>query len=627
MATIRKINVSQVDGNNPFQGGTPVLPKGTLVLYEDTNLNPSQWKLRLHDGVTAGGTIVPVLDSTNTLKIPGNTEISTTAAGDITLDATDGNVIIKSGVGTYTFAYDAMTSVGYLEIPFSIQGPDQTGFVSASGYGIDIDSANSPPNVNIGNVGGGKFLRIEDGAGLADVDLKGFGKITLRTDGDLGPLWTFNTAGGIDLPGGGSIATSNEDVAFIAGNDGVSTFGSVTINTQFPAASYTVFQQSSPGAFDAVYTTIAETPDIASIVPGMTVTGSGITLPTTVLSVTGPDEFGTYTINLTANGADLLYLQTYTFTAVEPQDRNWEFNSLGEMYLPQGGAIQENTIIHELFGSTTTAITLIPGGAAPGSDQRLEIYGTGGGEGDHIHIRSGDQSQTDLFLGNDTQYFAVGASGFNTIQARPGTDSPAPGTGAGAGGSVTISAGYAGDNGGDVNDGASGGSIFIYAGGSSAGVGGAVQIESGPGGAVGYGDIRLSTDGGVNFWSFKAKNILQIPGGVHERFETKQDATGTVEHDCSAGHIFYHTSPDANWTANFTNLNLSSTYATAVTIVIVQGGTGYYPNVVQISGVGQTINWQGNAIPTPSTNRTDVVTFSIINNSGTYTVLGQLTGF
>ncbi len=122
-------------------------------------------------------------------------------------------------------------------------------------------------------------------------------------------------------------------------------------------------------------------------------------------------------------------------------------------------------------------------------------------------------------------------------------------------------------------------------------------------------------------------NVLKIDDGVHERFQAKTDATGIVQHNCALGHIFYHTSPDANWTANFTNLNLSSNYATAVTLVIVQGGTGYYPSAVQIGGVAQTLNWQGNTTPTPSTNRTDVVTFSIINNSGTYTVLGQLTGF
>ena len=76
-----------------------------------------------------------------------------------------------------------------------------------------------------------------------------------------------------------------------------------------------------------------------------------------------------------------------------------------------------------------------------------------------------------------------------------------------------------------------------------------------------------------------------------------------------------------------TNLDLSSTYATAVTLIIVQGGTGYYPNALEIAGAVKTINWQGNTTPTPSTNRTDIVTFSIVNNAGTYSVFGQLTGF
>ena len=122
-------------------------------------------------------------------------------------------------------------------------------------------------------------------------------------------------------------------------------------------------------------------------------------------------------------------------------------------------------------------------------------------------------------------------------------------------------------------------------------------------------------------------HILKIDDGVHEKFQAKTSSTGTVTHDCSLGHVFYHTSSVANWTANFTNLSLSSSYATTVTLVIPQGGTGYYPNAVQIGGAAQTILWQGNTTPTPSTNRTDVVTFSILNNSGTYIVLGQLTGF
>lgn len=140
---------------------------------------------------------------------------------------------------------------------------------------------------------------------------------------------------------------------------------------------------------------------------------------------------------------------------------------------------------------------------------------------------------------------------------------------------------------------------------------------------AGGGDITIGN--GVN--QIVNNSILKLNDGVHEKYQSIAGATGVVEHDCSNGHIFYHTSPDADWTANLTNLNLASTYATNVTIVISQGITGYYPSALQIGGVSQTIQWQGGVTPTPSTSRTDAVTFSILNNGGNFTVLGQLTGF
>jgi len=143
-------------------------------------------------------------------------------------------------------------------------------------------------------------------------------------------------------------------------------------------------------------------------------------------------------------------------------------------------------------------------------------------------------------------------------------------------------------------------------------------------------DGNLEAPGDITAAGTITGNILQIEDGVHEKYQTKTDATGTVTHDCSQGHIFYHTSPDANWTVNLTNLNLASGYATAITLIIEQGSTGYYPSALEIAGSDQgTINirWQGGSAPTPSTDAVDVVTFSIINDSNLYTTLGQLTGF
>ena len=115
--------------------------------------------------------------------------------------------------------------------------------------------------------------------------------------------------------------------------------------------------------------------------------------------------------------------------------------------------------------------------------------------------------------------------------------------------------------------------------------------------------------------------------GTEEAFDTLTGATGTVTHDCDNGHIFYHTGAAADWTANFTNLGLTAEHATTLSIVIDQGATAYIPTAVEIGGVAQTILWQGGSAPSGTANGTDVVAFSILNDGGTYVVMGQLVGF
>jgi hypothetical protein len=132
---------------------------------------------------------------------------------------------------------------------------------------------------------------------------------------------------------------------------------------------------------------------------------------------------------------------------------------------------------------------------------------------------------------------------------------------------------------------------------------------------------------------------LTVVGGVGiggvlaltQTIETSQQlsgASGVVTHDCSMGQIFYHTSISANFTANLTNLTLNDGYATNVTLILSQSDPAYVPNAVQIDGVTKTVYWQGNSIaPEGSISKTDVVSFSILNNNGTYLVLGQLVSF
>ena len=105
------------------------------------------------------------------------------------------------------------------------------------------------------------------------------------------------------------------------------------------------------------------------------------------------------------------------------------------------------------------------------------------------------------------------------------------------------------------------------------------------------------------------------------------NATGTVTHDCSAGQIFYHTTPSANFTANFTNLGLTTGYSTDIKLIIVQGSTARIPNAVQIAGVSKTIGWLGNATPSGTASRTEIVTFTILLNGTNYSVFGKLESY
>ena len=158
------------------------------------------------------------------------------------------------------------------------------------------------------------------------------------------------------------------------------------------------------------------------------------------------------------------------------------------------------------------------------------------------------------------------------------------------------------------------------------------------GGATGPGPIQIVASANLDLTAGAGQVInanrkivaaggVKIDVGVEEAFATLTGATGTVTHDCDTGHIFYHTTPAADWTANFTNLSLTAEYATTLSIVISQGATAYIPTAVEIGSVAQTILWQGGSQPSGTANGTDVVAFSVLNDGGTYVVMGQLVGF
>ena len=89
------------------------------------------------------------------------------------------------------------------------------------------------------------------------------------------------------------------------------------------------------------------------------------------------------------------------------------------------------------------------------------------------------------------------------------------------------------------------------------------------------------------------------------------------------GGIFY-TSATANFTLNITNLPTDNGNAITITVVVSQGGTAGYPNILQVAGSAQTIKWpNGNTVPSPNINKIDIFTFTLIRRSSAWTVLGS----
>lgn len=750
--------------------------------------------------------------------------------------------------------------------------------------------------------------------------------------------WTFSNTGTIILPAGGDIVDS-------VGNSVLGSNYTNIASHVIPAADLTYDLGTTSSQWRSLY---VGTSTIYLGGTSLSVSGGNLTVdgsPVTGAANLGDWGFNTNTQYILGGGVinngdlshgataslvipengstttDLSLINTYgTIRLISgsfPVSHIWTFGSDGSLTFPSGGVITETAVTNSELGTTTTGITITPLPVLGGDpNQSLYIYPTEG-EGNHLHLTAGDQTSTDLYLGNDSQYVAVRGGGAIDVRGRNGAISPSTGTSAGSGSDINIYAGWAGSNDGRPGDGAAAGSVYLAAGVSSTGTGGIIQIASGDG-PQGYGDVEISTDGNNTRWKFNRFNTLELPGwsyivsainnnaglklldsvngdraqlsalgpinlrtdsantgtewifgadgsltfptggditfdssassyisgvtgiefvdgttqttailigytgssgagngftgssgdvgfvgstgftgsqgiqgsigptgftgsqgfdgsrgftgsqgnigpigpigllgyigsqgiqgpigfigsrgiqgfdgsvgytgsygnigpigplgytgstgeqgpigpsggpigpvgytgsngtngvfspysdiftitnttsatstvtgalqvsggiavganlyvrgtstidgvlkindGAHETFSVVTTASTTATYNCSNGQIFYHNSTGtvANWTANLINLSLESGYATSVSIIINQGNTGYYPNAVQIGGVAQILNWQGNSNPTPSTGRTDVVTFSIVLNSSTYLVLGQLTGF
>jgi len=135
--------------------------------------------------------------------------------------------------------------------------------------------------------------------------------------------------------------------------------------------------------------------------------------------------------------------------------------------------------------------------------------------------------------------------------------------------------------------------------------------------ALGGATTLVKVDGTLEVSGFK------VSGDVEEKFTTLTGSSSVVTHDCSTAAIFYHTGATGDFTINLTNINSTQEYAKGIAVVVSQGATAYMPTALQIGGSVQTINWQGGSAPSGTDSGIDVISFTILNDGGTYVVLGQ----
>ncbi len=112
-----------------------------------------------------------------------------------------------------------------------------------------------------------------------------------------------------------------------------------------------------------------------------------------------------------------------------------------------------------------------------------------------------------------------------------------------------------------------------------------------------------------------------------ESISTITGATGTVSHNWNTTANWFHSSIGSNFTANFTNVPNTTNRVYVMNLILNQGATGYYTSTVQINSSTTTINWFNNTLPTPTANKREIETLTVMNTANAWTIFGQYTSF
>jgi hypothetical protein len=184
------------------------------------------------------------------------------------------------------------------------------------------------------------------------------------------PAWTFDGNANLTLPTGGNIYYANGDL-YGGSNTGQWAFNG---DTAYNSANNGLYIQSNQGSNDG----------------------------------------GAYFPYANEAVATRLYNDSGAGIELAAGANSWTFDETGNLAFPGGGIIYSNP--YTPSGAPGNTITLQPAGSGSITDQKLMIYPTAG-DGDHIHMVTGNLYQTELFLGSDNFYAKLANTGNFVVQA------------------------------------------------------------------------------------------------------------------------------------------------------------------------------------------------------------------
>jgi hypothetical protein len=105
----------------------------------------------------------------------------------------------------------------------------------------------------------------------------------------------------------------------------------------------------------------------------------------------------------------------------------------------------------------------------------------------------------------------------------------------------------------------------------------------------------------------------------------------TQQYNYENGSVFYHPGLGGNITVNLQNVPTDQNKGLAVTMIVAQGASAFVigsgANAFGINGTSYTVKWSGGSAPSATANQTEIYSFTLINNAGTWTVLGSKSAF